>query len=460
MKQVSLVSLAITCVFACGQPTAPATAQPAQKGAPSGAPGKAPAASSKAPASGSTRPLLKNGPPWGEFWCTRAESFWSQELSQRFFPASAKAQIDYDLPECDPSVDISFGDAKASVSVHCGAGPLQHKVQGKPSPFPSEGLGQLYARVAKQNGRWLIEGRDVDVPCEVVVSWQEPANPQAEAQATAFTKEVLKRLTPASIGRPRAEIVVTAVDESGARAKAELARWSARKPGVEAIMTLAPGYPRIARSEEFKGAPPGKHFLLLAVCPSKQGQNAAQVLQGVFPRPPPDPMTGYDVELHNVDGQGLSNDCPPEVTAGSSPLGTTSMLVMLPNDRVMTIASVQDDAATPGTPHNRFVAFLFSPEREVLDFKVGQVLKPVDLKQKGRFWPEATRRHDKCRAGVASDGTTRIGYSCEVYWSDYLCAGQKESWEVVHSFRATPEGKLTMTSSEGTRGGTLCKAPE
>jgi hypothetical protein len=141
---------------------------------------------------------------------------------------------------------------------------------------------------------------DKDAPCTVAIGWNLP-DPNAEAKAIALARDVAAALTPAvTVDKPTYEAIVWNADETGDKAKATLEAWDKEKDAVNALLKLAPGFPRQMDDKDRAGLPAGKKRLVFGFCPNLQAKQILEVLDTALP----------GADWYRVDGRGISASCP------------------------------------------------------------------------------------------------------------------------------------------------------
>src|SRR5690606_26376692 len=178
----------------------------------------------------------------------------------------------------------------------------------------------------------LLQAWDVDVPCEVWVNWSGQSPEVNQSQAYALAKDLLAQLTPESIKRPRVDLVVTAEDKTGDKARAALARFQDRANTVQHYAPLSPGFPKVIKSDDYPELEPGNYYLLFGICPGGSGQQMADALNAALP--PPYETIGVDLLMstQTVGGYGLPRACPDSMNPSS--LGAFITFWKLDNNRV------------------------------------------------------------------------------------------------------------------------------
>lgn len=437
-------------VVARSQPEAPAPA--------------APAPVAQQPAAAGAEGTFQLGPPFGHVWCLRENSFWSEELRRSHFPADATAEAGPANDSCSAAATVTWPSGMGVIVVACGehvtgeqGRDLNAAVRDDPEVgarltvehYPDKKLGTVTMVVA-----W-----DRDTPCRALVKRYGPDAADNERRARMLTRDVLAKLTPQSIARPRAELVYTAEDTTGDAARAVLAGWAERKPAVDFVAPLAPGYPRIARSDEFPGLAKGKQFLLLGICRSEQGRRLQSLLMAVLPPRADDPKPLIStVHLHNVDGLGLPVACPAALTDEPATEFSGSTWKDLPDGRVHGVIAAIDRSVAGGEVFARVASLLFSKDLRVLDIATVEVKRPLDDYEPGKPGSHPTLRYDNCGAALHS-AASAYGMGCDLYRGDKPCLGQPHRWTHSETFLVRGD-ELKVESSEGTREGSMCRVPE
>jgi hypothetical protein len=434
-------------------PAAPAT--PSAQSAPASGP----------PPAVDALPTLQPGPPFGDEWCVTLDAIWSEELARKHLPAEAAVRTLLDASQCSTIVDARWPSGRVQMGVDCGDNTMQHfRIDVRERAVEDADIGgrvDINHRASKDElPETVLLIWDRDTPCLLSLGWAGSDVADNDRRARALAKDVATRLTPQRIARPRAELVYTAQDTSGDAARAALASWAEKKAAFDTIATLAPGYPRVARSDEFPELPKGNFFLLFAICRSRQGARLTDLLMQVYPPLPTDPRQDLSlVHYFNVDGLGLPLACPSNVTSARSLDASGSLCGKdEPNGNLVTWTALIDDSAAGGQALARVAAFLFSPDRHVLDAKTAVLERPLDGMVQGQYQPQTIRRYDKCRGTIGT--TSGVAISCDVHVGDHPCLGRPDAWGISYSFSATQDQKLEMNVREGIREGTLCQAAE
>lgn len=261
-------------------------------------------------------------------------------------------------------------------------------------------------------------------------------------------------LTPERIKAPRVAVVYAAVDATGEAARAALATFKERAATVQTYAPLHPGFPKIAKSDDYPGMEPGKYFLLFGICPGGWENEFRQALDAALP-------VAYDYDSQEylfkstlVDGYGLQNSCP--VTISHNDLGTMSASWMLPEQRFLTATAINSfHVTTPGQIRFRAAAFLFLSKGQLLDTITVQEPYPSPEEFRDQYGQLVTRTYDDCRAILQPTESKSFSFGCHVNRDDQDC-WEKPFTGKTYSLSVSNDNKLSLESHTGTSGGS-CK---
>jgi len=90
------------------------------------------------------------------------------------------------------------------------------------------------------------------------------------------------------------------VDEADDKSKATLGARDMEQDAVNALLKIAPGFPKLLDNKDRAGLPAGKKQLVLGFCPNLQAKQLLEVLDTALP----------GADWYRVDGRGVSPSCP------------------------------------------------------------------------------------------------------------------------------------------------------
>jgi hypothetical protein len=254
-----------------------------------------------------------------EHICPRCEDI--VPVSARMKHLGGLSSQPQDPSKCDATCRF---DTKPPVTVHVTCGKAHVKLRMiEPGAYNKETDPELKAYLAREpwnvpiqkipdlETRAYLEREpyyvkvafsDRDTPCSVEIAWEHPG---AEAKAIALARDVAAALTPAvTVDKPTFEAIVWNVDENGDKAKSTLTAWDREKSGVNAVLQISPGFPKLVEASDRAGLPTGKKLLVFGYCPNWLDDTEAgaiiQPLDSVLP----------GVGWYRVDGRGVSASCP------------------------------------------------------------------------------------------------------------------------------------------------------
>lgn len=419
---------------------------------------------------GSKTPALKPGefapgPPFGDLWCLSAEQAVPEEVVRKHIPPNAdKASIvpgaspewQSPVPACSRGFSASHGEKVIDWVVRCGDVHMGRRPWSKPFRWEEAGLDKSLGKDIysyRERGNEQITAWDNDTPCNVQTFSRGYDDSARRAQALMV--DLLKALTPERIGAPRAEYVVAAEDDTGERAKAELSRWAQKRATLSKFTALPSSYPQVIDSDDYPGLPPGRHFLLLAVCKAGRGETLTDVWKSVLI---PDGTERWaKVQAFSVPGEGLVEACPPNLTGTpTSTQGGNSSSWSLDDGRRIAIAYVNSlNASEPGEIYSRAGAFLFDEDENVIDSVAFSEKVPPPTQGRGKYSSQATNTFGVCDGKMwLDDPNPSMGFFCESLWDDEKCS-QPGYRKVNYVFRV--EGnKLAYDTKVATRRGEGC----
>lgn len=394
------------------------------------------------------------GPIEGPIWCIHNDRINARALLSKHLPPDVG--LFPDTSECSVSVTTTKSDPRAGVYVSCGEMFFETltawKADNVVRPLPEVGertfLQELSDHVSLQV--WLTEPQ-----CHVRVNWASSRGIAANRTiAIALAKDVIAALTPEALKVPRVDLIYTAEDTTGDAARAALERFKDRVSTVQTYAPLAPGYPRVARSEEFAGLPAGKQFLLFAICPG----GWARTLEGAFGAalpPPYDRAEAYiDFKHYTTDGLGLPRACPE--TGYPDALSIQFAPWKVEGDRLLTAAIVNSyDVTTPGELRFRAAAFLYAKDGALLDTITVQEPYSAPQRTRGRYAAEVTKSYGKCKSLVQSGSVPKFTFGCEVEWEDQECSVKPFEGKSYY-IKVSDDHRLSLEVIPGTQSG-RCK---
>lgn len=408
------------------------------------------------------------GSRFGDVWCLSQEAIYSSELVKRHVPEGFEVHgkpgvDDGDVvsDDCWRAVSARAGERLVAWRVFCGDAYMGKRAWYKPSRFdeaePDERLGKGVTSWRRWDSSEIFAW-DSDTPCLVTIGIQGFDDNGLRAQALA--KDLLRLLTPERISSPRAQYVVGAEDETGDRARAKLARWDQKRETVDGYAPLSEGYPKVVKSDDYPGLPPGKYYLLFGVCANNKGAELASALQAVEPLPLFVPIGGEDAwsRVYSVDGKGLTEACPPNLTGTprSGGQGAGSWYWILGDGKIITVGYVNSLNAAVGQPYSKAGVFLFDKDGSVLDSKVIVEDVPRPETKRGRYSSRATVTYGVCEAKMwYQSPTPRVGFFCESFWGDQKCSSPGHR-NVNYEF-AEEDGKLVVERQVLESNGASCR---
>src|SRR5690606_21650755 len=182
---------------------------------------------------------------------------------------------------CRAGARIEGPDLEAYYVVSCGSASFGKGAMYDSSEF--DAILGVQSRQQQLEDAFVLDIWDKDVPCDVSVTWSKQSPEVNRTQAYAMAKDLLAQLTPESIKRPRVDLVVTAEDKTGDKARAALARFADRANTVQHYAPLSPGFPKVIKSDDYPELEPGNYYLLFGICPGGSGQQMADVLDAALP---------------------------------------------------------------------------------------------------------------------------------------------------------------------------------
>jgi hypothetical protein len=168
-----------------------------------------------------------------------------------------------------PTCPFTNGDQSLSVVYECGKSKLD-------TPAPSKGgfgvvvvevtgIGRRAIAIAssKTKDLWL-SAFDDDTPCEISFRWPDPNGLDT---AKRLMQDLLTAATPARVGKSRLEANYLDPESPAGRALfSSPEAWKKEAAGIEGLINLAPGYPRVVEGKTLPGLPDG-NVALLGLCP-------------------------------------------------------------------------------------------------------------------------------------------------------------------------------------------------
>jgi hypothetical protein len=107
--------------------------------------------------------------------------------------------------------------------------------------------------------------------------------PKEVLRFTIANGKIAQALDASTMKDLRALVWVSGKTEEAARDA--IARWDREKIAVADLVSLAPGFPKVARAEDYPGLTPGTHAVLLGLCPASrlEQEGGWKVLQAFDP---------------------------------------------------------------------------------------------------------------------------------------------------------------------------------
>lgn len=391
------------------------------------------------------------GPPWGEVWCVKHSVVDSEWLIGKYAQPGDELRINDRA--CVTSLRMHGKARDAGYTIQCGD--INYGNQSFFAKATSDSLLGVKTYVQEQETSILVQAWKADIPCEVWTRWSKQSPEVNRSQAYALAKDLLAQLTPESIKRPRVDLVVTAEDKTGDKARAALARFRDRASTVQHYAPLAPGFPKVIKSDDYPELEPGNTYLLFGICPGGSGKQMAGSLNAALP--PPYETIGIDLLMSTltVDGLGLPRACPEAMNP--SPLGGWTDFWKLDNDRVVGIALVDAvHMTTPGKPRLKGAAFLYTKDDQLLDTLLIEEPFPLTERIEGRYGTMIDVSYEDCRVVMQPTGRPHFSFGCYVDRGDQECS-EKPFWGKSYKLNVTDNDKIRVESSSHTSSGGVCR---
>jgi hypothetical protein len=398
-------------------------------------------------------------PPWPDTWCPSLDSVWSDELSQK-----------HGLPGVDPkhfegcgiavtwnrdAVDIGFGISAGRVD-----GNFASTAKQAASIDPQF---RLRSDTHAYRNKVRVQIWSDEPPFFLSTHVQGFTAEERKRRARALAQDVLVRLKEPAFKKPMAEIVVV-YPNFPREARQVLEQWDRLKLAYDATAPLAPGFPKLMKTEDFvwdAGRSPGagKDLLVLAICPSGAGQHLQRMVEWALPFEP-DPAQS-NMTTFVAQAEGLKVMCPATALS-ANPLQDLSSRWRQPDGSVLGVMSTRDLAVAPGQAASYGAAVLFDSGGVLRDYAPFEMRKPEELNNvQGRFGHLGQRRRlGKCIGDIGireTDRTTRV--VCESLWSDYRCQVPEHVGTLLR-FDVTAEQRIAVQTLPQEYPGRYCQGPE